>query len=83
MAALPSVGWAGSKDDGCRVGQAEWVLPGDADCSELCSAWSVAVIDSFRPVTLPVTTAGLRPLPSAFPSAMTASPTAEPGTGGP
>ena len=40
-------------------------------CSEVCSASSVAVIDSFRPVILPVATAGVPPLPSALPRAMT------------
>ena len=45
-------------------------------CSAVPVASSVAVIVSFRPVTVPAATAGVPPLPPALPRAITFSPMA-------
>ena len=55
------------------IGASTWISPDS--CSEVPLAESAAVMDWFRPVTVPATAVGVPPLPRALPTATTSSPT--------
>ncbi len=55
------------------IGALDWISP--VSCSELPEPSSLAVMAWFSPVTVPDTTEGVPPLPSALPMATTLSPT--------